>query len=137
MKTIYISGWSNGSCPEDFGWVIDGQKFTAYDLHQHTGSWEDIRKYLGDPLVDAIIEMGLGDDLSYFDQYMQDQFNGKKPVAVEVKKGKLCPRCKGTGEDPVQTRADRDPRGRPQRMTGGGKEELAPCPYCYGSGEEQ
>lgn len=48
-----ITNWSNGSGPEDFGWIIDGTSHTAYDLYD-IRTEEEARKILPDELVDLM-----------------------------------------------------------------------------------
>lgn len=56
-----VKSWSNGSDPEDFGWVIDGTSYSASDL-------------MGDPdgfpgnLAEVAEAAGCGDDGALFMQ---------------------------------------------------------------------
>jgi len=63
-----ITGWSHGSGPEDFGWVIDGENYTASELMEC--SMEDLEGILPEDIMTEFKATGLSPDM--IDVFLSD-----------------------------------------------------------------
>ena len=76
-----VEHWSEGSSPEDFGWIFEGTSLSAYDL-QGASDWDDLER-MG-VLPQLLDEAKLGDyGPDEFDTFLADQYGhlpaGKRP----------------------------------------------------------
>lgn len=80
-----IKAYSKGSCPEDFGWIIDGYTTTGYDIQQCQSREEAGDLYIPTGILDqyeqsAAASLNYGDGLLLF---MQANTSGEDASRLE------------------------------------------------------
>ena len=61
-----VTHWSNGGCPEDYGWVFDGTSITAFEIMEAAeDGWDGLYDlYIPEEILDEAKASGM--EPSYF-----------------------------------------------------------------------